>query len=267
MKNVQIKKIESQHFTSYIKEIDNLPYYTYSKQQEIELIKEIQSGNNITREKFIKNYLRLVINIAKNFQQPNEELMDLIEEGNYGLLVALSKFDLTKNTRFSTYATIWIRQAIILYLHNSNKILKIAPEYNNLIKKLIVMKEKLEKELGREAREDELIEALAITELKLKKINELLHFQQLNLDVLFDCSEEEESDAEERINKKIEELLLNCSFKEANLIKLYYGIEQNFNLNEISKQTNISKKEINLIINEAKNRLKQLVQDKKIKKY
>jgi len=259
-----IHKLENAAFTTYLKDINRIPQINYSHEEEIEIINSIKNGDYLLREQFINNNLRYVVTVAKNFQQKNEDLLDLIMEGNCGLIKALDKFDVNKETRFLTYATFWIRQSILIYLHNYNTLIKMNPQFNNELKEVKQIKLKLEQQLEREPTNAEILEHIEISENKLKRIEELSSFQPTNLDAYFDIADEPSTkENEEEIRWKIKNVLGLLTFKEKLILELYFGINCDRKpLQLISQELNLSKERVRLLKQSGLNRIKNIIETK-----
>ena len=157
--NIKIKEVElkyedigafaSQDSTSiYLKEIQN--YGRYSKEEELEIITKIKNGDIKARNEFLEQNLRLVVSIAKKYQGRNIPLIDLIQEGNIGLMKALDEFDINKGCKFSTYATNWITAFIRRYIADKGRNIRLPVNFYYEISNFMKIKNRLERELGRE---------------------------------------------------------------------------------------------------------------------
>lgn len=157
--DIKIKEVElkyedigafaSQDSTSiYLKEIQN--YRRYSKEEELEIITKIKNGDMKARNEFLEQNLRLVVSIAKKYQGRNIPLIDLIQEGNIGLMKALDEFDINKGCKFSTYATNWITAFIRRYIADKGRNIRLPVNFYYEISNFMKIKNRLERELGRE---------------------------------------------------------------------------------------------------------------------
>ncbi len=157
--NIKIKEVElkyedigafaNQDSTSiYLKEIQN--YGRYSKEEELEIITKIKNGDIKTRNEFLEHNLRLVVSVAKKYQGRNIPLIDLIQEGNIGLMKALDEFDINKGCKFSTYATNWIIAFITRYIADKSRNIRLPVNFYYEINNFRKIKSRLERELGRE---------------------------------------------------------------------------------------------------------------------
>ncbi|MDP3041804.1 MAG: sigma-70 family RNA polymerase sigma factor [Candidatus Omnitrophota bacterium] len=154
---------------TYLKEVRLIPLLT--AKQEIELNKLIRKGDEIARKNMIRANLRLVINIAKRYMRMGTPFLDLIEEGNLGLMKAVEKFDHRKGFRFSTYAAWWIKQGISRSISEQGKMIRIPVYMNDLISKWKKTKERLSQKLKRVPSDKEIAKKLKLTPEKTDQIN------------------------------------------------------------------------------------------------
>lgn len=153
----------------YLKEIGSYPLLTI--EQEIELAKRIESGDEAAKKSLAESNLRLVVSIAKRYVGRGLSFLDLIQEGNLGLIKAVDKFDYTKGYKFSTYATWWIRQAITRSIADQSRTIRIPVHMSEVINKTYRVSRTLLQELGREPTEQELAKAM---NLPIEKVREIL---------------------------------------------------------------------------------------------
>ncbi|MDD5130726.1 MAG: sigma-70 family RNA polymerase sigma factor [Candidatus Omnitrophica bacterium] len=154
---------------TYLKEVRLIPLLT--AKQEIELSKRIRKGDEMARKDMIRANLRLVINIAKRYMRMGTPFLDLIEEGNLGLMKAVEKFDHRKGFRFSTYAAWWIRQGITRSISEQGKMIRVPVYMNDLITKWKKTKENLSQKLKRLPSDQEIAKKLKLTPEKTEQIN------------------------------------------------------------------------------------------------
>ena len=153
----------------YLKEIGGYPLL--SIEEEIQLAKEIEQGNEEAKKSLAESNLRLVVSIAKRYVGRGLSFLDLIQEGNLGLIKAVDKFDYTKGYKFSTYATWWIRQAITRSIADQSRTIRIPVHMSEVINKTYRVSRTLLQELGREPTEQELSDAM---KLPIEKVREIL---------------------------------------------------------------------------------------------
>jgi len=154
---------------TYLKEIRDIPLLT--PEQEIKLNKRVRKGDEQARKEMIRSNLRLVINIAKRYMYLGTPLLDLIEEGNLGLMKAVDKFNYKKGFRFSTYAAWWIRQGITRSISEQGKMIRVPVYMNELIAKWKKKREQLTQKLKRTPTDEEIARRLRIPKDKMGQIN------------------------------------------------------------------------------------------------
>ncbi len=155
-------------FYNYLKEIGNIPLLT--PEQEIDTVKKAQAGDKDARELMINANLRLVVSIAKHYKVNGIDMLDLVQEGNQGLMTAVDKFDADKGFKFSTYATWWIKQAITRYIMNCGRTIRIPVHMMEQHGKVERCKKRLEQELYREPTIAEIAQELNMTEEKVLQV-------------------------------------------------------------------------------------------------
>ena len=155
-------------FSIYLKDIGKIPLLTH--EQEIETAKKIKEGNEEAKQLMINSNLRLVVNIAKHYRVNGIDPMDLVQEGNQGLITAVDRYDVDKGYKFSTYATWWIKQAITRYIMNNGRTIRIPVHAVETYNKIGKCRNKLEQELYREPTVAEIAEHLHMEEDKVTQI-------------------------------------------------------------------------------------------------
>src|SRR3990167_3892509 len=154
---------------TYLKEIRIIPLLT--AKEEVELSKRIKKGDEQARKQMIRANLRLVINIAKRYMYIGVPFLDLIEEGNLGLMKAVDKFNHRRGYRFSTYAAWWIRQGITRSLSEQGKVIRVPVYMSELISKWKKTKEQLSQKLKRVPRDEDIAKKMKISQDKMEKIS------------------------------------------------------------------------------------------------
>lgn len=240
--NIKIKEVElkyedigafaSQDSTSiYLKEIQN--YGRYSKEEELEIITRIKNGDIKARNEFLEQNLRLVVSIAKKYQGRNIPLIDLIQEGNIGLMKALDEFDINKGCKFSTYATNWITAFIRRYIADKGRNIRLPVNFYYEISNFMKIKNRLERELGREPNILELVRKTG-----KDKDTILRYFAYLNDTKSLDdkVGEKEDTDFSYFIPSKDESL-------EKSVIKK----DLSTRMSELLKECNLNEREIDVL--------------------
>jgi len=260
---------------AYLREINRIPLL--APEQERELAYRIRAGDQEAREHMIKANLRLVVSIAKNYGGRGLTLMDLIEEGNIGLMRAVEKFDPGEETRFSTYATWWIKQSIRRALVNTVKTVRIPSYLVEIITRLRHKKAALVQELGREPRLRELAKALDIDEDNIRVLKRAIKAEAtgagtVSLDSLptaHDTIIDEKMMRPEEIFfrrydlSKIDELLTSVSEREAMILRLRFGLDKDvkepMTLKEIGSRIGLTRERVRQIEAEALKRLHKIM--------
>ncbi len=260
-KAVDLSEISNDSVRMYLNEIGRIPLLTAD--QEVELAKKIEMGDLSSKQKLAESNLRLVVSIAKRYIGRGLPFLDLMQEGNFGLLRAVEKFDYRKGFKFSTYATWWIRQAITRAIADQARTIRIPVHMVETINKLRYTQRRLQQELGREPLPEELG---AEMDLDIKKINYILKISQdiVSLEApvgteedskLSDFIEDEsavspfETAHRKMIKENIEALLEYLSAREQKIIKMRFGIEDGIphTLEEVGREFNVTRERIRQI--------------------
>jgi len=265
----------------YLKEIGKVDLLT--KEEEIDLAKRIEAGEEYARQKLTEANLRLVVSIAKRYVGRGMLFLDLIQEGNLGLLKAVKKFDWRKGYKFSTYATWWIRQAITRSIADQARTIRVPVHMVETINKLIRIQRQLLQDLGREPKPEEIAKEMGISVDKVRKI---LKIAQEPVSLETPIGEEEdshlgdfipdndspapaESAAFAILKDQLEEVLDSLTLREQKVLKLRFGIDDGRarTLEEVGKQFDVTRERIRQIEAKALRKLKHPSRSKKLKDF
>lgn len=245
-----------------------------TKEEEVELALRAAEGDEYAKEQLVNCNLRLVVSIAKRYAKRGMDFLDLIQEGNAGLIKAVDKFDVTKGFKLSTYATWWIRQSITRALASKTRTIRVPVYMSDAINKYNYIKQQLSMELGREPHITEIAKEM---EEDIDKIKEIVNYckqsETLSLDTAYNSSHEKavlsefiedveaSSPDEEIINedsrKKLDEILLTLSPREENVIRFRYGLVDGKarTLEDIGKILGVTRERVRQIETKAIKRL------------
>ncbi len=258
---------------AYLKDIRNIPLLT--PKEELELAKKVRRGDEEAREKMIRANLRIVINIAKRYAYFGLPLMDLIEEGNMGLMRAVDKFNPRKGFRFSTYAAWWIRQAIGRAISDQSRLIRLPVYMGETIYKWKKANESLSQKLGRLPNDDELAKVMKVSVKKLKQVSSWVSktssleapIGEEGEDKVRDMVEDTNAESpQEKISKvmdkeRISGLLDHMTERERRILDLRFGLqdEKQHTLAQIAKKLKVSRERIRQIEKIALKKLRKLV--------
>ena len=265
----------------YLKEIGKVPLL--SSEDEIELAKKIEEGSNYAKKKLAEANLRLVVSIAKRYVGRGMLFLDLIQEGNLGLIKAVEKFDYRKGYKFSTYATWWIRQAITRAIADQARTIRIPVHMVETINKLIRIQRQLVQELGRDPLPEELSKQM---DMPVDKVREILKIAQEPVSLETPIGEEEDSHlgdfipdddapapAEAAAFTMLKEQLINVldtlTPREEKVLRLRFGLDDGRarTLEEVGKEFNVTRERIRQIEAKALRKLRHPSRSKKLKDY
>lgn len=265
----------------YLKEIGKVPLL--SAQEEIELAKRMEAGDEEAKQKLCEANLRLVVSIAKKYVGRGMLFLDLIQEGNLGLIKAVDKFDWKKGYKFSTYATWWIRQAITRSIADQARTIRIPVHMVETINKLIRVSRQLIQEKGREATPEEIAQEMGISE---EKVREILKIAQEPVSLETPIGEEEDSHlgdfipdddvpapaeaaAFSMLKEQLVEVLDTLTEREQKVLKLRFGLEDGRarTLEEVGKRFDVTRERIRQIEAKALRKLRHPSRSKKLKDY
>jgi len=262
----------------YLKEIRNIPLLT--AEEEIFLSRRIKKGDEQARKKMIQSNLRLVINIAKRYMRLGTPFLDLIEEGNLGLMKAVDKFNPGKGFRFSTYAAWWIKQGITRSLSDQGKMIRVPVYMNDLIAKWRKNKERLTQKLKRTPTDLEIAKRIKIPKDKIEQINFWMSTSTSSLDLpigedsegkVSDLIEDEtaiqpDSTIEHLLDKeRVENLLEIMSDREREVLDMRFGLidKKPHTLAEVAKKLGVSRERIRQIEEAALKKIRKFVEGTK----
>jgi RNA polymerase primary sigma factor len=262
----------------YLKQIRDIPLLT--AQEEITLSRKAKRGDEQARKKMIQSNLRLVISIAKRYMRLGTPFLDLIEEGNLGLMKAVDKFNHRKGFRFSTYAAWWIKQGITRSLSEQGKMIRVPVYMNDIITKWRKNKERLTQKLKRTPADLEIAKKLKIPKEKIEQINFWMNISTSSLDSpigednegkVSDLIEDEtaiqpDSSIEHMLDKeRVENLLEIMGEKERIVLDMRFGLadKKPCTLAEVAKRLGVSRERIRQIEEAALRKIRKFVEGAK----
>ncbi|MFR5601778.1 MAG: RNA polymerase sigma factor RpoD [Lachnospiraceae bacterium] len=265
----------------YLKEIGKVPLL--STEEEIELAKRMELGDKAAKQRLAEANLRLVVSIAKRYVGRGMQFLDLIQEGNLGLIKAVEKFDYTKGYKFSTYATWWIRQAITRSIADQARTIRIPVHMVETINRLIRVSRQLLQELGREPSVEEIAKRM---EIPVERVREIKKISQEPVSLETPIGEEEDSHLGDFIqdehvavpadaaaftllHEQLMEVLDTLTEREQKVLKLRFGLEDGRprTLEEVGKEFNVTRERIRQIEAKALRKLRHPSRSKKLKDY
>ena len=265
----------------YLREIGKIPLLNYD--EELELAKRILEDDEEAKKKLTESNLRLVVSIAKKYVGRGMLFLDLIQEGNMGLIKAVDKFDYTKGFKFSTYATWWIRQAITRAIADQARTIRIPVHMVETINKLIRTSRHLLQQNGREPTPEEIAEEM---EIPVEKVLEIQKIAQDPVSLETPIGEEDDSHLGDFIQdddspspqdaasytmlrEQLEEVMKTLTPREAKVLRLRFGLDDGKarTLEEVGKQFNVPRERIRQIEAKALRKLRHPSRSKKLKEY
>ena len=265
----------------YLREIGKIPLLTY--EQELDLAQRILEDDEEARQELAESNLRLVVSIAKKYVGRGMLFLDLIQEGNMGLIKAVEKFDYTKGFKFSTYATWWIRQAITRAIADQARTIRIPVHMVETINKLIRTSRHLLQQLGREPSPEEIAKEM---EIPVERVMEIQKIAQDPVSLETPIGEEEDShlgdfiqdddspaphDAASYIllREQLDEIMQTLTPREAKVLKLRFGLEDGKarTLEEVGKEFDVTRERIRQIEAKALRKLRHPSRSKKLRDY
>ncbi|MBO5342124.1 MAG: RNA polymerase sigma factor RpoD [Lachnospiraceae bacterium] len=265
----------------YLKEIGKVPLL--SAEEEIELAKKMEMGDEDAKKRLAEANLRLVVSIAKRYVGRGLLFLDLIQEGNLGLIKAVEKFDYRKGYKFSTYATWWIRQAITRAIADQARTIRIPVHMVETINKLIRVSRQLLQELGREPTPEEIAAVLKMPE---ERVREILKISQEPVSLETPIGEEEDSHLGDFIQddnvpvpadaaaftllkEQLGEVLSTLTEREQKVLRLRFGLDDGRarTLEEVGKEFNVTRERIRQIEAKALRKLRHPSRSRKLRDY
>ena len=265
----------------YLKEIGKVPLL--SAEEEIELARRMEEGDEEAKKKLAEANLRLVVSIAKRYVGRGMLFLDLIQEGNLGLIKAVEKFDYNKGYKFSTYATWWIRQAITRAIADQARTIRIPVHMVETINKLIRVSRQLLQELGREPTPEEIAEEM---NMPVERVREILKISQEPVSLETPIGEEEDSHLGDFIpddnipvpadaaaftllKEQLFEVLGTLTDREQKVLRLRFGLDDGRarTLEEVGKEFNVTRERIRQIEAKALRKLRHPSRSRKLKDY
>ena len=265
----------------YLKEIGKVPLLT--AEEEIEIAKRLETGDEEAKKKLSEANLRLVVSIAKRYVGRGMLFLDLIQEGNLGLIKAVEKFDYRKGFKFSTYATWWIRQAITRAIADQARTIRIPVHMVETINKLIRVSRQLLQQYGREPTPEEIAKEMGISE---SKVREIIKIAQEPVSLETPIGEEEDSHLGDFIpdddapapaeaasfalmKEQLLDVLDTLTPREEKVLRLRFGLDdgRQRTLEEVGKEFNVTRERIRQIEAKALRKLRHPSRSKKLKDY
>ena len=265
----------------YLREIGKIPLLTY--EEELELAQKVLDGDEEAKKKLSESNLRLVVSIAKKYVGRGMLFLDLIQEGNMGLIKAVEKFDYTKGYKFSTYATWWIRQAITRAIADQARTIRIPVHMVETINKLIRTSRLLLQRLGREPSPEEIAEEL---EMPVERVMEIQKIAQDPVSLETPIGEEDDSHlgdfiqdddspaphdsaAYTLLKEQLEDVMSTLTPREAKVLKLRFGLEDGKarTLEEVGREFEVTRERIRQIEAKALRKLRHPSRSKKLRDY
>ena len=265
----------------YLKEIGKIPLL--KPHEEVELARRMHEGDELAKQRLVEANLRLVVSIAKRYVGRGMLFLDLIQEGNLGLIKAVEKFDYVKGFKFSTYATWWIRQAITRAIADQARTIRIPVHMVETINKLIRVSRQLLQELGRDPKPEEIAKEMDMTE---DKVREIMKIAQDPVSLETPIGEEEDSHlgdfiqddnvpvpaeaaASTLLKEQLVEVLGTLTDREQKVLRLRFGMDDGRarTLEEVGKEFNVTRERIRQIEAKALRKLRHPSRSRKLKDY
>jgi RNA polymerase primary sigma factor len=265
----------------YLREIGRIPLL--KREEEITLAQKVDAGEKWAKDKLIQSNLRLVVSIAKKYMGRGMSFLDLIQEGNKGLIRAVEKYDWTKGYKFSTYATWWIRQAITRAIADQARTIRIPVHMVETINKLIRTQRRLMQELGREPTAEEVGDEL---EIEPDRVREILKISQKTTSLETPIGDEEDSflgdfiadetqaspyelTSRQLMQENVRDVIASLSDREAKVLKMRFGLDgqKPMTLEEVGREFGVTRERIRQIESKALRKLRHPSRRLKLKDY
>ena len=265
----------------YLKEIGQVRLLT--AEEELDLARRVSEGDKAAKDKLTEANLRLVVSIAKKYSGRGLHILDLIQEGNTGLIRAVDKFDYTKGNKFSTYATWWIRQAITRAIADQARTIRIPVHMVETINKLVRISRQLLQELGREPTPEEIADRMNIP---VERVREIIKISQEPVSLETPIGEEEDSHlgdfiqddnvpvpaeaaAYTLLKEQLQEVLGTLTEREQKVLRLRFGLDDGRarTLEEVGREFNVTRERIRQIEAKALRKLRHPSRSRKLKDY
>ncbi len=265
----------------YLREIGKIPLLTYD--QELDLAKKVLAGDEAAKQKLAESNLRLVVSIAKKYVGRGMLFLDLIQEGNMGLIKAVEKFDYTKGYKFSTYATWWIRQAITRAIADQARTIRIPVHMVETINRLIRTSRQLLQQNGREPTPEEIAKEMDVSVQRVLEIQKIAQ-DPVSLETpigeeddshLGDFIQDEDSPSPQdaasytMLREQLDEVMSTLTPREAKVLRLRFGLDDGKarTLEEVGKEFQVTRERIRQIEAKALRKLRHPSRSKKLKEY
>jgi len=265
----------------YLKEIGRIPLL--AREEEISLAQKVDVGDKKAKDKMTQSNLRLVVSIAKKYMGRGMSFLDLIQEGNKGLIRAVEKYDWTKGYKFSTYATWWIRQAITRAIADQARTIRIPVHMVETINKLLRTQRRLMQELGREPTPEEVGDEL---EISPERVLEILRISQKTTSLETPIGDEEDSflgdfiadetqpspyeqTSKQLLQENVHEVLASLSDREAKVLEMRFGLngQKPMTLEEVGREFGVTRERIRQIESKALRKLRHPSRKNKLQDY
>lgn len=267
---------------TYLKQIGEYELLTQEQEKEL-FIKYQENKDDKIKEEIINRNLKLVVAIAKKYKGLGLQFMDLIQEGSFGLIAAVDKFDINLGYKFSTYATYWVKQAIVKAIINKGKTIRLPAHINNRLCKIRQVQKEISLETGKEATEAQIAEKMGLTEMEVKELLEIGQYT-ISLDTPVDDEENStmldfiedkkfESPTSALVKKDLHNQLIKImntlEEREKEVLIKRYGLETDYpmTLEEVGKDLGLSRERIRQIEEKALRKLRNPIRSEKLKIY